>query len=89
MALRARFVALPLHPLGFAISGEWSMGWSYSSLFIAWLAKVIIMRYGGYKMYMRLLPLFMGLIIGEFVVGGMWSIIGVIWGVEVFAFWRG
>ncbi|MGD8240801.1 MAG: hypothetical protein PVH68_19785 [Armatimonadota bacterium] len=89
MALRSRFVWLPLHPLGYAISGEWSMRWSYSSLFIAWLAKVIIMRYGGYKMYMRLLPLFMGLIIGEFVVGGMWSIIGVVWGVEVFAFWRG
>ncbi len=89
MTLRARFVSLPLHPLGYAISGEWSMGWSYSSLFIAWLAKVIIIRYGGYKMYMRLLPLFMGLIIGEFVIGGAWSIIGVIWGVEVFGFWRG
>ena len=87
--LRMNLSWWPFHPVGYAISASYTMERRWFCVFIAWLAKVVIMRYGGYKMYMRLLPLFMGLILGEFVIGGAWSIIGVIWGVPVFGFWRG
>jgi len=89
MALQSRFVFLPFHPLGYAISGGWSGHWTYSSLFVAWLAKVLLLRYGGYRAFRRAIPGFMGLVVGQFVVGGLWSFIGVIGGWQTYAFWRG
>jgi hypothetical protein len=89
MALQSRFVFLPLHPLGYAISGGWSGHWTYSSLFVAWLLKVLLLRYGGYRTYRRAIPGFIGLVLGQFVVGGLWSFIGIIGGWQTYAFWRG
>jgi Family of unknown function (DUF6785)/Domain of unknown function (DUF6784) len=89
MMLQARFVWLPLHPLGYAISNGWSAHWSYSSLFIAWALKTFISRYWGHKGYLRALPLFMGLVVGEFVVGGLWTLVGTVTGLQTFSFWHG
>lgn len=89
MGLQARFVWLPLHPLGYAISNGWSAQWTYSSLFVAWVAKTVIIRYWGHKAYLRSLPFFIGLILGEFVVGGFWTIVGTVTGIQTFSFWRG
>ncbi len=89
MALQSRLVWLPLHPLGYAISNGWSAHWTYSSLFAAWALKVTISRYGGHKGYLNSLPFFLGLILGEFVVGGLWTVVGTITGLPTFSFWRG
>jgi len=89
MGLQARFVWLPLHPLGYAISNGWSASWTYSSLFIAWLLKTVISRYWGHKGYLNSVPFFFGLILGEFVVGGLWTVIGTFTGLQTFSFWRG
>lgn len=89
MALQARHVWLPLHPLGYAISNGWSAHWTYSSLFVAWTLKSIITRYWGHKAYQRAVPFFLGLVLGEFVVGGLWTILGMFTGRATFCFWRG
>ncbi len=89
MALQARFVWLPLHPLGYAISNGWSAHWTWSSLFVAWALKTFINRYWGHKGYLRALPLFLGLILGEFVVGGLWTLVGTVTGLPTYSFWRG
>ena len=36
-------------------------------IFVAWLLKVLVLRYGGLKMYRQALPLALGLVVGEFV----------------------
>jgi len=89
MFLQSRFVWLPLHPLGYAISNGWSAHWTYSSLFVAWALKTIISRYWGHKGYLAALPFFLGLILGEFVVGGLWTVVGTVTGLPTFSFWRG
>lgn len=86
-ALRMQFSWFPFHPVGYAVSGAWSMSLLWICLFLAWLIKLIILRYGGLKLYRQLLPFFMGLILGECVVGGAWTLIGIYLDIPTYAFW--
>lgn len=54
----------PLHPIGFAISCNYLTRRSVFSIFIAWLAKTIIMRVGGVTLYRKSKPFFLGLLTG-------------------------
>ena len=90
MLLNAARMRLPwfmLHPVGYAISSSWSMHRLWVSLLIAWLIKSLILRYGGLKMYRTALPFFLGIILGECVVGGVWTLIGGVLNVPTYAFW--
>jgi hypothetical protein len=87
MAMRFRFAWWPLHPVGFAISGNWSMNLVWLPLFIAWAIKAVVFRYAGMNGYRRVAPFGMGLILGDFLVGGWWCIYGTIRGVATYAFW--
>ena len=87
--LRSRFPMFPFHPTGYAVaSSMWTFGWLWFSVFISWAAKNLILRFGGIRLYHRVIPLFLGLILGEFIVGGAWVIIRLIWGVSVYSFYR-
>ncbi len=86
-SLRMRLGWFPFHPVGYAVSSSWSMHLLWLPLFIAWLIKLIILRYGGLKLYSRALPFFLGLILGECVVGSFWTIFGIIFNVPSYAFW--
>jgi hypothetical protein len=55
----------PLHPVGFTVSWGWPVFYSSLSVFIAWLAKLVIIRIGGLQLYRRLQPLFIGFIVGQ------------------------
>jgi hypothetical protein len=77
----------PFHPVGFAVSSSWSMHLLWLPLFIAWVIKLTILRYGGLKLYKQALPLFLGLILGECVVGSFWTIWGIIFRIPSYAFW--
>jgi len=77
--MRARYTWWPLAPLGFALSGSWSMIVFWCPIMIAWMVKTSILRYGGMKTYMRLKPVFLGLILGEFSQAVIWATIAGIW----------
>jgi len=77
--LRMRYVWWPLSPLGFALSGSWSMIVFWFPMLIAWLVKGGIVRYGGMSVYQRLRPFFFGLILGEFSQAVLWATISGIW----------
>jgi hypothetical protein len=75
--LRIRFVWWPLHPIGYALANtKRSVHWIWSPLLFAWLIKTSVIRYGGYKMYRTLLPFFLGLILGDFFIGGVFGVAG-------------
>ncbi len=74
-AMRMRFVNWPFHPLAYAISGDTTSNYLWMPLTIAWVVKSSIVKYAGHKMYQRLLPLFMGLILGQFMLGGTINIV--------------
>jgi hypothetical protein len=56
-------------------------------IFIAWAAKLVMLRYGGYKVFQGAIPLALGLVLGEFIVGSLWTLIGIILQINTYAFW--
>jgi uncharacterized membrane protein YqjE len=86
-AMRMRFAWWPFHPVGYAVSGSWSMEQLWFPMFISWLLKWVILHYGGARAYRRAVPLFVGLVLGEFVVGNYWTLHGVVFGVPTYDFW--
>ena len=73
--LRHRFLWWPLHPIGFPVGGTYMMFFAWSSMFIAWLLKLVILRYGGSALYRRLRPLFLGMVLGQVTSHGGWMIV--------------
>lgn len=75
MWVRHQVLWWPLSPLGYLISANWKTSHIYASVFLAWLLKLVILRYGGPKLYRSLRPFFLGLILGEIVAAGVWLVI--------------
>lgn len=86
-ALRMKFTWWLWHPVGYATCSSWSMEKLWFCIFTAWLIKLLITRYGGARIYRKSLPFFIGLVLGEFIIGNMWSIIGGIMGIPVYRIW--
>ncbi|HIE27397.1 TPA: hypothetical protein EYP66_08940 [Candidatus Poribacteria bacterium] len=87
MALRHRFLWWPFHPAGYAISlGEWNMNWYWFSIFVGWFLKMGILKFGGIQTHRRSLPFFIGLVFGEFTMGGIWTLLGIIRGQPMYRF---
>jgi len=77
MVMRMRMFWWPWHPAGYAISSDFSMNVLWFSIFTSWLIKWIILKGGGLGTYRRAMPFFLGLILGEFIIGSIWTLIGV------------
>jgi hypothetical protein len=77
--LRYRFNWWPLHPLGFPVAFTLPVRLSFFSIFIAWAAKSLILRFGGIALYRKAEPFFYGLIVGFFLATGISFLIDMIW----------
>ena len=76
MICQLRFVSWPLHPLGLAMGGTvFTSGVMWFNVFLAWLIKGWVLRYGGSAAYKSLRSFFLGMILGAFVVSGTWLVI--------------
>lgn len=62
--LRYRFLAWPLHPIGFIVAYSYPLQVFWLSILIGWLCKTLVMRLGGVAVYRRLAPMFMAMIVG-------------------------
>jgi hypothetical protein len=56
-------------------------------LLIAWIIKTLLLRYGGLRAYRRALPFFLGIILGECILGSLWTLIGIALDVPTYSFW--
>lgn len=70
LVLRQRFLWFPFHPVGYALAGSWTVSWLWCSVLAGWALKGLLLRYGGVRAYRGAAPFFVGLVMGEFVVGG-------------------
>ncbi len=77
--LRTRYLWWPLAPIGMALAGTWGIITFWFTMFIAWLIKSLVMRYGGMRVFLALRPFFLGLILGEFLSAVVWSALAAIW----------
>ena len=86
-ALRLRLAWFPFHPVGYAISSSWSLSLLWMPLFVAWLVKLLLLRYGGLKAYRQALPFFLGMILGECILGSLWTLVGIGMDMPTYSFW--
>ena len=75
MFARHHLLWWPLHPIGYPIGAVWLMDALWFSIFLAWLIKLVVMKYGGARLYRLTRPFFLGLIMGQFVIAGIWLIV--------------
>ncbi len=80
--MRARFYWWPVHSLGFLIGSTWPAHNLWFSFFLAWLAKVFIMKFGGGTMLKKARNFFLGAIIGEFIAIGVTTLLGLLVGMK-------
>ncbi|MBN1515712.1 hypothetical protein JXA32_03990 [Candidatus Sumerlaeota bacterium] len=62
----------PLHPVALMFVGTWYVHQLWVSVFLGWLLKVLILRYGGSRVYRSAAPFFIGLVIGEVLSVAFW-----------------
>ncbi|MGB9596377.1 MAG: DUF6785 family protein, partial [Candidatus Poribacteria bacterium] len=87
--LRTRFLWITLHPAAYALTGStWTLSWLWFSIFKSWLIKSLIIRHYGIKGYRVALPFFMGLLFGDYIIGGFWIVIRLLTGIQTYVFWR-
>lgn len=66
----------PIHPIGYLTAYSSAMRILWVSFFIGWACNALCMRYGGIGLFRKLQFFFIGLIIGDFLMGGGWAIVG-------------
>ncbi len=82
--LKRQFLWWPFYPVGYAVGNGWAIGWMWFSIFLGWLFKRILFTGGGVRAYRRALPLFLGLIFGQFLAGSLWSLLGVLFNTNMY-----
>ena len=75
-----------LHPLGYVTADSWGMFNLWSCIFVAWAIKTIILRYGGLGSYRRAVPFFLGVALGDYIVGFIWSILSILTNTPLYSF---
>ena len=75
-AMRLRMPGWPLDPVAYSLASTATASSYWLPLFLAWVVKSLILRYGGRRGYTQALPFFLGLVIGEAFVGVGWSLVG-------------
>ncbi len=75
MFMRFRFLWWPLHPIGLPAASIFLVQLTWLSVFLGWLTKSLLLRYGGPKLYRTIRPMFLGMVMGQFAMGGIWLII--------------
>ena len=89
LLLHHRFWRWPLNPIGYLMGASWPMINFWFSVFCGWLFKTCALKYGGARLYKRLLPGFLALILAEYLSAGLWVVIDALAGVrghEIFTF---
>jgi hypothetical protein len=78
--IRAHMLSFPVHPMGLAVSQMMLTRHMWFSVFLVWLIKAVLTRYGGPRLLGLVRPFFLGLILGQFAVIALWLTIDVITG---------
>jgi len=87
MVMRLRFLWWPFHPLGYVMSTDGEMSDLWMVLLISYLLKRTILRYGGLKAYRKAVPFFLGLLLGEYVMGSLWSLLSIALNTTIYRFY--
>ncbi len=84
MFLRTHILWWPFHPLGYALGNSFNMDIIWMPMFVSWLLKKLILKYGGIRTYRNTMPLFIGLLLGDYASACIFSLIGVIFDIPMY-----
>ena len=70
---RARLMWFNLHPIGFLMWSPYVTHQFWFSIFTGWACKVLLTRFGGVETYQRVVPAFLGLVLGDIVMMALWA----------------
>jgi hypothetical protein len=84
--MRRIFIWWPFHAVGYVVGGTWSLNLLWFSIFLSWLAKWTILKFGGLRLYRKASAFFMGLVLGQFVMASFWGLLGTILGRHMYRF---
>jgi Family of unknown function (DUF6785)/Domain of unknown function (DUF6784) len=76
--MRLRYTWWPLHPVGFLTMSTWPMSQLWFAIFVGWLVKAMVLKYGGAKLYVNARPAMIGVIVGEAVAAGFWLVMAIV-----------
>ncbi len=68
---RTRWTGVPLHPVGYVMANCQYGCWLFPTFVMVWTCKTLLLRYGGSRLYLRMMPAFLGLALGHFLSGGL------------------
>jgi len=83
---RWRFTWWPFHPAGYALAMNFGLDYYWFAMFLAWLIKKIVLRFGGLRLYRRTLPFMIGIILGEYTAGAFWSWLEILTRLHTYSF---
>ena len=88
MLMRMKFFWFPFHPAAYAtVCGSWAVNYIWFSLGIVWVLKLVLLKYGGINVHRKAMPFFLGLILGQFTVGSLWTILGMLFNIPTYGIW--
>jgi len=70
----------PIHPVGFLICSVWWTDVLWLTIFLGWLIKLIVVKIGGNRLLRKARWFFLGVILGQFSVAGVWAIFDLLTG---------
>jgi hypothetical protein len=86
--MRLKFIWWPFHPLGYVIGiNGASLDHYWLVMMLTFIVKYIAFKYGGARGYRKILPFFLGLLLGDVVSGCYWSILSVIIEKPLYVVW--
>ncbi|MCC6446672.1 MAG: hypothetical protein IT210_24880 [Armatimonadetes bacterium] len=85
-AMRVRFLWWVFHPIGYVISNTLTITAFWLPFFIAWGFKVMILRYGGVRIYRQSVYFFTGIVLGDILAQSLWTLAGQLMGFKVYQF---
>jgi len=77
---RSRLSWFPLHPIGYLLALTAPTQRAWFSFFLGWLLKTLIVKFGGHDAYRKVIPVALGVILGECLSFIFWLLID---------FWQG
>jgi len=72
--LRQQFLWFPLHPLGYVAAAGYEPSRMWFPFLLGWVIKSVVIRYGSVDLYRRLRAPFLGLVLGEYSIAGVWIV---------------
>ena len=86
MFMRARSLWFPLHPAGYVIGvAPGTIDKYWFTLLICTVIKALLLRHGGIRAYRKAVPFFIGMVLGQALIGCFWPLMSMIFRTAVYS----